>query len=188
MNRSTMTTSRHTPSRQPCFSYVPTSRNPSDAMRARLAKFSGKTRETNFQNPARSAKGSGFVGDELRGRRNPSVSDLLSKRATEMDTNWADDTGLVAAGPAEAGASLVDGRTERADCCCAAATGRQGGCGPDPATRNLQALSRKLFMEPGAPMSPSSMVTAGRSPGDLIRSPLLIERVFRESVPAGSPA
>src|SRR5712692_3538187 len=58
MSRSTMTTSRHTPSRQPCFSYVPTSRHPSDAMRARLAKFSGKTRETNFQNPARSAKGS----------------------------------------------------------------------------------------------------------------------------------
>jgi hypothetical protein len=38
---------------------------------------------------------SGVVGDELRGRSNPSVSELLAKRAAGMKSNWADDIGLL---------------------------------------------------------------------------------------------
>src|SRR5438093_9283554 len=49
---STITTSRQTPSSFACRSYVPTSRNPIDRSNPRLATFSGKTRDTSFQNPA----------------------------------------------------------------------------------------------------------------------------------------
>src|SRR5438309_1855135 len=52
ISRSTMTTSRQTPSSLPCFSYVPTSRKPMPRSRARLAAFSTNTRETSFHSPA----------------------------------------------------------------------------------------------------------------------------------------
>src|SRR5579872_2677497 len=45
------------------------------------------------QELARKSK-SGVVGEELRGRSNPSVSELMAKRAAAMKTNWADDIGL----------------------------------------------------------------------------------------------
>lgn len=158
---------------------------------------------------------SGVVGDELRGRRNPSVSELLAKRATEMKTNWADDMGLLlyqwdpaAALPTLqmlahrwwtgaqngriAAARLQLGDVAAAREWAAAIKGDQSvpldqlvPLWTSPGDENLKALARELFAEPRAPMSPVGMLVAGRYPRDLIRSPLLIEDVFRECVLAG---
>jgi hypothetical protein len=158
---------------------------------------------------------SGVVGDERRGRKSPPVSELLARRATEMKTNFADDMGLLlyqwdpaAALPTLqmlahrsswgtqngriAAARLQLGDVTAAREWAAAIKGDQVvpldqlvPLWTSPGDENLKALARKLFVEPSAPMSPVGMLVAGRYAADLIRSPLLIEAVFRESVLAG---
>ncbi len=153
---------------------------------------------------------SGVVGEELRGNRSPSVSELLAKRAQDMKTNWAIDVGLLlykwdpaAALPAlQRLAHRWDGAAQEGRIAAArlqlgdTAAAREWAAAihPDqdvpltqlaplwtsPANEDLRALARKLFAEPGAPMSPT-----GRRAGELINSTLLINPVFRESVLAG---
>jgi hypothetical protein len=51
-----------------------------------------------------------------------------------------------------------------------------------PGNEELKAFARQLFTDPGAPMSPVRMLLTGGLVGELFRSPLLIEDVFREAV------
>ena len=153
---------------------------------------------------------SGVVGEELRGNSSPSVSELLAKRAQEMKTNWAIDVGLLlyqwdpaAALPAlQMLAHRWDGAAQEGRIAAArlqlgdTAVAREWAAAihpnqdvplaqlaplwTSPTNEDLQVLARKLFAEPGAPMSPT-----GRRAGELINSTLLINPVFRESVLAG---
>jgi hypothetical protein len=152
---------------------------------------------------------SGFVGEELRGNRSPSVSELLAKRAREMNI-WAIDVGLLlykwdpdAALPAlQMLAHRWDGAAQEGRIAAArlqlgdSAAAREWAAAihpnqdvslaqlaplwTSPANEDLQAPARKLFAEPGAPLSPT-----GRRAGELINSTLLINPVFRECVLAG---
>jgi hypothetical protein len=106
----------------------------------------------------------------------------------------------------EGRASILYGRTKRADCRCSSGTWRCGAAREwtatitgdqiveldqlvplwtAPGNEDIQVLAHKLFSDPGAPMSVSGMLTAGYPAADLLRSPLLINPTFRESVLAG---
>jgi hypothetical protein len=154
----------------------------------------------------------GALGEELRQRRNPSLSELLAKRVGQMRTNWAENVALLLYlwDPTAALSSLkrvtrgsyigtlyghiIAARLQLGDDSAArdwAATIRTDRVvsleqltplWTKPEDGILQEAARELFSSPNGPMSPSNLLKSGRSVGALIRSPLLIQPVFRESV------
>jgi len=125
----------------------------------------------------------GVVGDELRGRRNPSVSELLARRAVQMRGAWPADLGVLlfrwdpAGAPREWAAATKGDRVVNLD--------RLLPLWTWPDDEVLRAFARKLFVEPDSPMSPVGMIMAGHDAGSLIHSPLLMNEVFRECVLLG---
>ena len=74
-------------------------KNRSEAERAFDLLADDKNEEIQWLDGARillapNSNGRSLVGDTLRSLTNPSVSEVLAKRATQMQTNWADDVGL----------------------------------------------------------------------------------------------
>jgi len=156
-------------------------------------------------------QGPGVMGEELRSRKMPSVSDLLSRRAKEMKT-WASEMALLlyqwepaAALPAlqfNAGhwgrgvswGRMMAARIQLGDHSAV----RQYIMGMDnyqsnspedltplwtaPDDEKLQALARKLFLDPGAPLSPSNTSRGGKL-REILGQPLLLRNpVYRESL------
>jgi len=155
---------------------------------------------------------SGILGEELRGRRDPSVSELLAKRATQMATNWAEQIALSLyqwdpqaslpalqkvtrpSSPGELHGHIVAARLQLGDLAAArewsaiiqgdrvAPLEQLAPLWTKPDDETLQEVARKLFIGSNASMSPSNLLTSGRSANNLLRSPLLIQPVFREAV------
>jgi hypothetical protein len=156
--------------------------------------------------------GPGLQGDVLRDRRNPSVSELLAKRATPP--GWGNDLSLLLfqwdpsaslqalryqasvgrsrSGPVVAALLHLGDSSAVADW----ATGLRGDRVANqvvnleqlaplwtaPEQETVLSVARELFLDPNAPMAPAAMLVAGRCPDSLIQSPLLISPAFRESI------
>ncbi len=149
--------------------------------------------------------------EELRAQTNPSVSELLAKRIFQMKTTSADRVALFlyrwdptaalpalqhvtrASYPGDLFGRIISARAEAGD----------GTAIPQwvdilkgltaPAAEFLtpmwtavndpevQAVATRLFVGSNAAMDPARLIIAGRD-GNLLRSPLLIQPVFREAV------
>jgi hypothetical protein len=154
--------------------------------------------------------GPGLLGDALRDRRDPSVSELLDKRVAQSNTNWGNDLSLLlfqwdppasiqalrrqaAVWRSNAGAVVAAllqlGDSSTVSAWAAGIRGDQvanleqlAPVWTAPEQEAVLGVARKLFIDPTAPMSPTAMLAGGRCPDDLIRSPLLISPTFRESI------
>jgi hypothetical protein len=157
--------------------------------------------------------GSGFLGDELRGRTSPSVSDLLLKRVMQS-RGWTDNLSLLlyqwdppSSLPALRQQALLarhyQGQLYDSIIAALLNLGDSAFIGDwtasiannptpelerlvpiwtSPTNEVLLELQRKLFLGPQAPLSPGNSLATRKSSDGLVRSPLLISPVFRESV------
>jgi hypothetical protein len=149
--------------------------------------------------------------EELRDRKNPSVSELLAKRVSQMQPSslasavalalyqWDPHASLpslqkISYYPMNRESQLIAARLQLGD----ETAGQEWAQSlrPDqvmrpqelaplwasPENETLKAVARSLFLGPSAPMSLSNLLKSNRSVEDLVRSPLLIQAAFREAV------